>query len=916
MSSSETTPSKTQSNRSVPLAIERLFWLVAVIQSLSSLVFMLRTKSEPGAAAWMGLSPVRIVLGLGVLASVIFFLWFLIESWISQDRYRRRMQWLVSRLSNRKVWGLSILVVSAIFLGGSYFISLTPEITEPFTLAYFERLIPLVIWATGLSLQTLIALILLRYGRDAVKLRPKGKAFYLTIFIIGAILLAWSWVVKNILPIEIDFAAWNSLGVPILEFQLLLSWGVGMLMLAFIIWATKNPVSDGMTKKLSPKRIDLMVCLLLWLGAVIIWQSIPISPNWFVSEPVPPNNEYYPTSDAQAYDVSAQLALVGEGFWFQGTQYVRRSLHAFYLTILHLIAGQNYEKVVFGQILVLALLPPLIYLLIGAIHNRISAIIGAVLILLREANSISLSNVITDSNAKLLMVDLPTALLVVGFTYCVILWFKEIENRSIFALIPGGILGLAMLVRLETFILALPVITVAGLILFPKKRPVLWTKNVLLFGMGILLVISPWIWRNWKLTGEVFIDSPIFRFALIYQRFRTLPTPPPEDLGGVVQEPDENTPPLQSIVTPMVSQPTPTSAPSVTPKQNVVEIITDYAKDDAPEFIKQHSNQVVNFIIAHDINSELQTILYLPTTFRALDSLIGFIGHRSFDALWYECCSAQGYVRRMPYWHKWNGQLPRQAIIPLTINILLFAAGIHISWKKEKFVGITPLLLASSYLLFNAIFRNSGGRYILPVDWTGVLYFSIGLSQISIIFIDFMTDTKISNLVSNWGDMKGSKLQSENKLRLNKLYLIAIGFFLIGCSIPALEKSLPELYSTERRQMMLNALEQSELLSQTQSSELHSFLSQGGVSVVGRALYPRYFLSNTGDLTRGRKDPLNVQPFQRLTFFLAGPHSNSISMPLKEKPTKFPNAIDVIVVSCPNGGTLDPLAIATFNPAG
>jgi hypothetical protein len=902
-------------SRPVTLAIERVYWLFAILQSFGALVFLLQMKSEPDAALLLGLSPVRIAIGLGMLVTALAFVWLLVESWIIPSRYEQRIQRLASLLSRRKAWGLGILATGMLFLAGSYFIALVPEVTEPFTLAYFERLLPLVIWGTGLSAQTLIVLPILRYGAKVVNLRPKGKAFYLTILLAAGILLIWSWVVKAILPHEIHIG-WNSLGAPILEFQILLGWAAGMLMLLFIVWATKNPNPSGLIKKLTPWRIDLLVCFLIWLGAVILWQSIPISPSWFISKPVAPNNEYYPTSDAQAYDISAQIALVGEGFKFQGTPYVRRSLHAFYLTLLHLLVGQNYEKVVFGQILVLALLPALIYLATKAIHNRISGTIAAVLILLREANSISLSTTITTSHTKLLMVDLPTALLVVGFTYFVILWLKQIEERALFALVAGGVLGLAMLVRLETFVLALPTVVVAALILFPKKRRLLWTKNMLLFLTGVLLVISPWIWRNWKMTGEVFIDSPVFRFALIYQRFHPLSTQPPESVDQPKEEPSESTPQTPSQATPTAGLPTLTVKPTQKSPSNVGGKVTNYAKNAAPELILQNSNQVARFIIAHDLNSEIQTILYLPTTFRILDSFMGFIGHRSTKMLFYDCCSTLGYVRRLPYWRNWSGYFPRQAIIPLAVNIVIFAAGIHVSWKKEKLVGLTPLLLASTYLLFNAVFRNSGGRYILPVDWSGAFYFSIGLAQASIFFIDYITDTNLANRLSEWQDSSQSPPREEALLHSAKFYAITMGFLLLGISIPALEKSLPELYPAERRQEMLDASVNSESISKAQSLELQTFLSQGGMALAGRALYPRYFLSNEGDPSRGRNDPLSTQPYHRLTFFLAGPYSDFVSMPLKETPAHFPNASDVIVIGCPAEKAFDSLAIARFAPSG
>jgi hypothetical protein len=77
-----------------------------------------------------------------------------------------------------------------------------------------------------------------------------------------------------------------------------------------------------------------------------------------------------------AYDATAQSALVGEGYRYYGLLYTRRPLLAMYLTLLHLLGGQSYEPVVFLQILVLAWIPVLVYLLTKALHNRASGVIA------------------------------------------------------------------------------------------------------------------------------------------------------------------------------------------------------------------------------------------------------------------------------------------------------------------------------------------------------------------------------------------------------------------------------------------------------------------------------------------------------------------------------------------------------------
>ncbi|MBN1145825.1 MAG: hypothetical protein JXA78_01115 [Anaerolineales bacterium] len=900
-------------SRPTALAIWRAYWLAAILQGVSALVFLLQTQSEAKSAFLLGLSPTRIAIALSMLAALAAFTWLLVQTWIYPQSFDQRIAWLRSLMARQMAWGLVLLLAGLLFLGGLFLVTLTPEIDEPFTRAYFDRMLPLAAWGAGLGAQTLIALLLLRYGPAVVELRPPGKPFYLALIIAGAILLAWFWIARPVIPQETMIVGWNSLGVPLLEFQLLLAWIAGMIMLALTSLAANKAERVDWLKKLKPRRMDLLIGFLIWLSSVILWQSIPISTSWFVSEPFPPNYEYYPTSDARAYDASAQTALIGEGFRFQHTPYVRRSFLALYLTILHLIGGQDYERVVFLQIMALAFFPVLIYLLTKTIHNRVSAVIAAILVMLREANSIAVAGVITASHAKLLMADLPTALAVVGLAYFASLWLKNIETRKLYALVTGGILGIGMLIRLETLVLSLPLAAISGLILLPKKVYSAWVKNMLLFALGVILVISPWVWRNYDVTGQIFIDSPVFRFGLIYQRFRPIPTQEP-DVSLLPEQQPQGSPATQapqSTVT--ATPPAPTATPIVKPTSSTTRPAVKYAKEKAPAFILKQPGLVAHFIVAHYLNSQLQIVLSLPTTFRALDSLVSYIGHRSTDILWSECCSLQNYVRRMPFWHKWDGGFPSQAIVPLMVNLLLFAAGIHESWKRQKLTGLAPLSLATTYMLFNALFRNSGGRYVLPIDWSGIFYYSIGLAQLSIIFVDYISNHKI---VESFGEAPSqAPPQDENLLRSVKFYVIALALLALGCAAPVMERSFPRIYTPERQEQMLTDLVQSELISEPQRLELQTWLSHGAYALAGRALYPRYFAPNVGDPVRRGDDALSAQPYPRLSFYLAGRYSENLAMPVAA-PLEFPNARDVIVIGCWTTDEFEPLAVGMFDPAG
>ncbi len=76
---------------------------------------------------------------------------------------------------------------------------------------------------------------------------------------------------------------------------------------------------------------------------------------------------------------------------------------------------------------------------------------------------------------------------------------------------------------------------IASLTLLPKKKYAWLCKELALFFLGVVLIISPWVYRNWQRTGLFFIDSPLFRFGLITQRFQPAATPQklyPEPVGS------------------------------------------------------------------------------------------------------------------------------------------------------------------------------------------------------------------------------------------------------------------------------------------------------------------------------------------------------------------------------------------------
>jgi hypothetical protein len=905
-----------------PLLLWRVYFALMIMQEFITIGLIFQSRSETGL--FLGLSSIRAAIVAGVLCIMAAAGWSLVESWRKPQTCIKRVDRLINWLEKPSRCARITLLMGLILATGSYLLTLLPELQEPFTAKLLARLAPVIFWLTGLSAQTLAALLYIRYGKNILQLRPKGKVFWVILAYFAGIFLVWIWATRSVIPVASEKVGWNLLGSPILDSQLILAWLPGAVLLLLVNRLNSSTTNPAWLKKFTPGKADLVIACLIWLGAVLLWQSVPITPNWFLSEKFAPNQAYYPYSDARQYDRVAQSALIGEGFKFFNGWDVRRPLHGAYLTILHLIAGQEYEKVIALQVLLLALLPVLLYFLTRSLHNRASGVVAAGLVILRETNSISITGNITTSNVKLLMVDLPVALLVVFFAILAIKWLQQIvrqvaqqtEQPTLLALVSGGVLGLAMLIRLETVVLSLSPALIASLILLPKKKYALWCKQLALFSLGVVLVISPWVYRNWQRTGLLFIDSPLFHFGIITQRFQ------PSNSQRLSPEPTGSGPVSPAPSTTSLPQPTQPTSPvqaaatvvPATPAPSGQSWVVAAAQNDWRAALKQ-PGELISYALAHYTNSQIQSILIFPTTYRGFDSTVAFLAHRDLSRYLTECCSLSNYSRRVPYWHKWNGTFPSQSILPILFSILIIAVGVQVTWNKHKLVSLLPVFALLIYLGFNAALRNSGGRYILPVDWGVILFYSIGIVELTTFVINGITGKKLAHDLPDLAESTPVQpAKQRSLLRQPRFYVAAAGLFLIGCMIPLIEVSFPERYTQTRIEKMLTSLWDSPELPANVSHDFKAFLSKGGLVTAGRALYPMFFPKGYGTEDVDY-EPLAPKLYPRMVFDLTANYSQDLALPFDKKFFHFPNASDVLVFLCPSEGTYsgDPLAVAVFD---
>jgi hypothetical protein len=96
--------------------------------------------------------------------------------------------------------------------------------------------------------------------------------------------------------------------------------------------------------------------------------------------------------------------------------------------------------------------------------------------------------------------------------------------------------------------------------------------------------------------------------------------------------------------------------------------------------------------------------------------------------------------------------------------------------------------------------------------------------------------------------------------------------------------------------------------------EIDLFLQNPNAEIsVGRALYPRYYIENEGEV---HFYPVVVMGFPRTTFTLIGKEGEKGIVLPGEKPGYFPHAVDTIVLGCKERFYVDALAVILLDETG
>lgn len=728
--------------------------------------------------------------------------------------------------------------------------------------AYFVRFRPMLVWFGWIGLQVAVVLLLpgacTRIKNCTEEVKRQG--LLRPILLIAGIFSLLTLLVRFTgIGITSDQYYWNEAAVPVLGVQVLLSLGV-----AFIV---NRLVFSRMS---GPQRtwLEIATVIGIWGFSFLLWQQTPMAASYFAPGPYLPSNDYFPYSDAALYDVAGQYILLGRGLANQ--MFMDKPLYSLLLSLFHAVAGQAYQPIITLQVALLAALPVGMYFLGKNLFNPFAGLLAALLATFQQRNAIAATQLIQVSHSKLMMTEYPTALVLVLTCLAAVVWLKSPWGQPVKALWAGGLAGLAILIRPNSI---LAIALVAIVVIFSYRR--YWRK--MLVGLGLFTFVLAVTVTPWLLEVPVGYNEPIL-LVKIKAIIRTRYNLPAEDPQGQIS-PKENERVQVNL----------SAAAPLMP----INGLSDEISNDSP----------LVFIPRHFVHNEVMAFFTLPDTL-----FLKTLPETLQSSQWTDI-------------KNWDGGLPWDAVLMVGVNVVILSIGLATCWRRWRIVGWVPLFVQIGYYAANALVRNSGARYLVPVDWVFLLYYAVGL----VMGISWIL--RILGLVSKDTQFLSGSVEIEEKNTLQRFAWgkaagISAGFLAIGLLIPNMAPLVPDRYPEIDKAAVMNSLAGIEELN-LDATELSAFIENPDSRAwIGRGLYPRYYWANKGEplayyAGNVLATPLQKRDYARFTLTLLSPQSDiSVVLPYQaEWDGSFPNGADLAVFGCWNNPDyyLDALAVVVLS---
>jgi hypothetical protein len=804
----------------------------------------LKQPSEPGSAIFLGFSYVRLALLLIIVLLLFAALAALLISFRNPAQASVSENFLIKLASKNGIGGLTIVGMAI-----SYVVLFLSKQQLGSLAAYRERLYPIILWMTALSVQFGFTLLLFR-GINQRALHEHRRILipsFVTLSLAGLLLLI---ILSTRLGLEPDRVYWQTPGVPVLFHQVLLAAFAGIL---FYLLAERAHLG-------SPARFDWIVFAGLWGLACLLWLRQSADLTWFTLKPTPPNYQNYPFSDALVYDNAAREYLIGKpipsDFWW-------KPLYSFFLTGLHVLAGGNYTLLVSLQVIFLAVIPAFAYLLMVPLGSRSAGLTLALLLILRERNALLLSNVIQVSHVKLLLSDVFAMGFMVLLLWLFFHWAEKPGERRVAPLVLGGVFSLLVLTRGHPIIL-LPFILCAVL-LAPFPRPHLRWEAVAFTFLGFMLPLLPWLWRNYQLTGKLAFQYPASPYSIQMSSLYSF-TP------GVLDP--ENRPPQY-----------PGESDAAYYGRLQKQVIT---------FTVDHPDEVAKFISAHYFHNLVSSYVYLPYSFQ-IENIKDYTKAEPFWGKGREELSTQGYVlffinltlMALGFGYLWK-KYKHLALVPLLLGgayNLSVSIGRVSGWRFILPADwITLIYYAAGLMQLYHLLRSLVNREVNPAPREDQVSKSVQpVKRLPLIgFTLFLlligtALTKGQELFSNRYPNRSAGQLLEEYNRVTRA---------IPSGVP--NTTVDDFLKTEGAVIVYG---------QAHNPSFFKADKEGLDDSNSWSVY--YFWPS-----------YKPRSFSRVIFNLSGPTSTGVVLPMTSPPSVFPDGADVIVVGCLAGsGEIDAFSV-------
>ncbi len=630
--------------------------ILGALEFFIATVFIFSLAPDPKNAFLLGYSVSRwavaiITIGCGV-----------ISIYLARRTYQ---QGLPHKLETTLAQNISTLrsVSIFMFLVGVIIIISSPDHLGRYA-EYFERLRPLLIIVTTLPFQFFFPIIFKQGAKPGTAILKH----VLTAFLVLALLAAFIALTR--IGIDPDTRFWNNMaGVPLTMLQLMI-----VLLMTFSGFQTVIKASTSI--KVSPITVDICIALFIYIAGIWIWTQTPMLKHFNALRPAPPAFQYFPNLDARAHDLGALSILSGYGIYYGG--YTDKPLYMVLLSFLHRLAGDDYNRISLFHLYIMGFILPALFWLGKQIHSRHLGIAIALIILIRQRNAILLAHLLGGTNPRLLLTEIPALLGLIVLCIISFWWLKKNgSNMPVwpYALLAGGTLGALSLIRLNPIGL-LPVILLVSAIAL-RKMYVNWFRQLLIFMLGFLLVLTPWVLTGQDANGNSYMWVKFL--DVINVRYFSA--------GAPIEKTD------QVYASGAIN----TASPS------------NLHTTESYQTVDTHS--FPGFVINHALHNAVTAFLALPDSLFSNEQVLKNLMQRP-------------YLDQTATWH---GELQARQIPFFALNLFLLALGLGWSWNRWKWAGIFPVLIFIGYIIVLGFARTSGSRYIVPVDWILFLYYSIGI---------------------------------------------------------------------------------------------------------------------------------------------------------------------------------------------